>query len=85
MSHVIFIVGVKQDRSQCLCKQSGAMKQSKDTYSSDGTAVAISVDKMLYLCSSITYSINFAPKNFHSSSKYAYSDNLRYSILLKGL
>jgi hypothetical protein len=61
------------------------MKQSKDTYSSIGTAVAISVDKMLYLCSSITYSMNIASKKFHSSSQRAYSDNVCHLILLKGL
>jgi len=52
------------------------MKQSKGTYSSVGTAVAISADKMLYLCSSITYSMKLGSKNFHSSSQCAYSDNL---------
>jgi len=61
------------------------MKQSKDTYSLVGKAVAISVDKMLYLCSSILYSMDLASKNCHLSSQRAYSDNLCYLILLKGV
>ena len=85
MSHVILKLGLSRLGGSDLCKQSGAMKRSTDTHCSVGTAVAISVDKMLYLCSGIVYSMNLASRNVHSSSQRAYSNNLCYLILLKGL